>query len=103
MKYNDEVITDCSRVCEVFNEFFSKIGMDIGNQENNDKSIEEIIAHYAHHPSVIVIKIKINFAQININLCNTTERDVHKIISKLSSKKASGYDEIPVKFKKRSE
>ena len=101
LKHNDEVITDCSRVCEIFNEFFSKIGMDIGNPENNDKPIEEIIADYAHHPSVIMIKTKINSAPINTNLYNTTERDVHKIISKLSSKKASGYDEIPVKFLKK--
>ena len=98
LKHNDEIITDCRRVCEIFNEFFSQIGLDIGNPENNNKPVEDIIADYANHPSVTMIKTKINPTPKNANLCNITEQDVHKIISKLSSKKASGYDEIPVKF-----
>jgi hypothetical protein len=97
---NGEIITDCNKVCEIFNSFFSKIGSDIGYPEDNHKPTEEIIAGYANHPSVIMIKDKINPAANNIDLCEVTERDVRKIISKLSSKKASGYDEIPVKFVK---
>ena len=98
LKHNGEIITDCSKVCEIFNTFFSQIGMDIGNPENNHKSVEEIIADYSQHPSVTMIKTNINNAPNNINLSKVTERDVSKIISKLSSKKSSGYDEIPVKF-----
>ena len=98
LRNNDEIITDCSRVCEIFNTFFSQIGADIGTPENNHKSVEEIIEHYAHHPSVIMIKTQINVALNNIKLCEITEHDVRKIVSKLSSKKASGYDEIPIKF-----
>ena len=98
LKHNGEIITDCSKVCEIFNTFFSQIGMDIGNPENNHKSVDEIIADYSQHPSVTMIKTNINNAPNNINLSKVTERDVSKIISKLSSKKSSGYDEIPVKF-----
>ena len=98
LKHNGEIITDCSKVCEIFNTFFSQIGLDIGNPENNNKSVDEIIADYSQHPSVTMIKTNINNAPNNINLSKVTERDVSKIISKLSSKKSSGYDEIPVKF-----
>ena len=98
LRSNGEIITDCSRVCEIFNTFFSQIGADIGNPENNHKPVEIIIADYAHHPSVEMIKNQINTAPNHIKLREVTEREVHKIVSKLSSKKASGYDEIPVKF-----
>ena len=99
LRNDGEIITDCNKVCEIFNTFFSQIGSDIGNPENNHKPIEEIIADYADHPSVTMIKTKINnVLPNNISLREVRERDVQKIISKLSVKKASGYDEIPVTF-----
>ena len=98
LREDDNIITDCKEVCQIFNKFFSEIGSNIGNAEDNSRPIEEIISGYTNHPSIVMIREKINLTQNNISLTDVTERDVHKIIRKLSSKKASGYDEISVKF-----
>jgi hypothetical protein len=102
LREESRIITDCKEVCEIFNNFFCEIGADIGVPENNQKSMEEIIDGYSNHPSLNVITNKINISQCNVELSEVSEGDVRKIIKKLSSKKASGYDEIPVKFIKKT-
>lgn len=98
LREHNKIITDCNEVCHIFNEFFSKIGSDIGTPEDNNKPIEDIIAGYDQHPSISMIKSKMNQNVNNTSFREVTERDLRKIIKKLSSKKASGYDEIPMKF-----
>ena len=98
LRENGKIITNTSEVCQIFNKFFSEIGSDIGNPENNHRPLEEIIADYDNHQSVNLIRNEINHGSNNINFNYITESQVQKVISKLSSKKASGYDEIPVKF-----
>jgi hypothetical protein len=103
LRENGEIVTDDLQVCNIFNKFFQSIGSDIGNPEDNDKPITEIISNYANHKSVTKISEDIRM-QNNQNVFMfrfVTKREVIKIIKSLSSQKAAGYDEIPAKFIKK--
>ena len=102
LRHDNKIITDSSQVCEIFNTFFSSIGSEIGSPENNDRNVETIITGYENHPSILMIRNNImrGGTKSTTNFDEVTEWDVKRILSKLSSKKASGYDEIPVKFLK---
>ena len=49
--------------------------------------------------SIKTIKKRINNSQ-NVAFTLVTERDIIKVIRSLSSKKAAGYNEIPIKNRK---
>lgn len=98
LKENNKIITDTDEVCQIFNQFFSKIGSDIGTPENNHRAIHEIVEGYDAHPSISIIKTDINTNENNVEFSEIMENDVRKVIKGLSSKKAAGYDEIPMKF-----
>ena len=88
IKEDNNIITDCKEVCKLFNRFFREIGSEIGNIEDNNKPIDDILSDYANHTSVKIISTKINHLHSKFEFKHVTE---------LSSKKASGYDEIPLK------
>ena len=98
LREGNEIITANKHVCQIFNEFFVQIGSNIGVTEDNSKQIDDIIVDYAGHPSIKVIKDKINKSRKIFSFNNVTENEVKKVIKSLSSKKASGYDEIPIKL-----
>ena len=56
LRENGKIITDTVETCQIFNKFFSEIGSEIGFPENNDRPIEDIIATYNEHDSVIQIR-----------------------------------------------
>ena len=84
LRENGKIITNTSEVCQIFNKFFSEIGSDIGNPENNHRPLEEIIADYDNHQSVNLIRNEINHGSNIINFNYITESQVQKVISKLS-------------------
>ena len=98
LREGNEIITENKQVCQIFNDYFVQIGGNIGIAEDNSKLTVDIITDYADHPSVKVIKDKVNQPRKIFDFSNVTEYEVKKVIKNLSAKKASGYDEIPVKL-----
>lgn len=100
---NGELITDDHKVCGIFNNFFRKIGSEIGFPENNNKPMNDIIEEYAHHASVKMIaeSINRNITHQNFMFKFVSEYEVRKTIKTLSTNKAAGYDEIPAQFIKK--
>jgi len=98
LREDDKIVNDDKIVCNIFNTFFQNIGYDIGTPEDNNKPLGDIINSYKHHDSIEQIKKHINSDGRRFILRFITEREVRKIIKSLASNKASGYDDIPVKF-----
>ena len=94
LRESDVIVTDEAKLCNIFNDFFVSIGSDIGEKENNDRPLTSILETYDGHASIASIdslclnKDSFSLSQINII-------DMKRAISKLNSKKASGYDDIP--------
>jgi hypothetical protein len=98
---NDKIFTDPFEVCTIFNDFFAKAAKNIGfnesfsNKLHDQDLVREMIEKYKNHPSIL--KIKSLHGQLNENefeFKHTTENEVFKILKKLDTKKASGYDKI---------
>ena len=68
IKEDNNIITDCKEVCQIFNRFFRVIGSEIGNIEDNNKSIDDILLDYANHASVKMISTKINHLHLNLKM-----------------------------------
>lgn len=102
LRENGSIITNDQEVCEIFNNFFSKIGSDIGFPECNDKPLDEIITQYDNHDSIRMIRenVSLNSSPNSFIFKFVSEREVKKILKGLSGRKAAGYDEIPAKFVK---
>jgi hypothetical protein len=103
LRENDKIITDDLEVSNIFNTFFQKIGSDIGNPENNNRLLHEILNDNSEHDSLKAIKgeIKGNTNQRKFIFRFVSEKEVIKVLKGLSSKKASGFDEIPAQFIKK--
>ena len=100
MEGND-LITECSQVCNIFNTFFREIGSNIGTIENNDVDTERIIHRYIDHPSIDTISNvtqNVMSEKYEFNFSEVTTSDVLKIMNTLSTKKTAGFDEIPIKI-----
>lgn len=100
LREDDKIITDCKVVSEIFNKFFREIGADIGNHEDSQRSVDEIIDDFSRHPSVDLINKSINTESRIFHFDEVTENDTRKALKALSTKKASGYDEVPINFLK---
>jgi len=101
LREEDNIVTDPSRICNIFCDFFSNIGSDNNSdQEILDKPLFSIIFDYLNHPSLR--KINANFKPINtFSLNKVNIPQVKNVIKNLKSKKAAGYDEIPPIFIKK--
>ena len=101
LREGNELITDSTKVCNIFNNFFREIGSNIGATENNDTCIKDIFDRYEHHPSIRDIRRQVQKSQEEISEFKfkcVSEVDIIKIIKSLSAKKSAGFDEIPIKF-----
>ena len=52
---NDNIVTDPSRVSELFNDYFSSVAMDIGF-DDCVTSVSDAVAKHISHPSVVEIR-----------------------------------------------
>jgi len=95
-----KILTDTAGLCDVFNEFFAKIGSDIGSPEPDFISLEEILEYYAKDKGISLIKERVNGDQY-FSFSQVTEKEVLEAIRSLKSGKATGADDIPAVFIKR--
>ncbi len=103
LKENDQVITDNAEICEIFATFFSNIANSIGPtcpiDMTNDNFLDEIIATYSNHESIVAIQNSHTF-NIEFRFHKVSSDYVFKILSGLNANKATGFDEIPPKIAK---
>ena len=102
LRENGKIVTDNNEICNIFNNFFREIGSDIGKKEDLSKSINELVDDYEEHQSITNISTAINNMHRNFDFEEVSEQEIIKIMKNLSTKKASGYDEIPIKFIKKA-
>ena len=97
LRENENIITDELHLCEIFNDFFSRIGSDIGLPENTDRDLYDILDSYQTHNSVMRIN-QLTKGANSFSLREVNILDVKNAINKLNSRKASGFDTIPPIF-----
>jgi hypothetical protein len=106
LRENDELITDSTEVCKVFNNYFVNVAETIGFKDeipflsSSNDIFNHIITKYCNHPSIIAIKTN-GFNHI-FDFEMTSEEEVKQIILKLDIKKSMGYDFISPKIIKLS-
>ena len=86
-----KIISDQKDVCHIFNDFFINVAKDIGSY--NDSSFET-------HPSILKIHEQSDQCSEPFRFEHIDSTYVHKSISKLQTKKATGVDGISAKVLK---
>ena len=98
-----KIITDEREICDIFNELFSYVAMDIGfkydipDDFQTAEGFAKIIDKHYNHPSVIKIRENIRKRQY-FYFTAVNDKDIEKLIQKMDPKKAQGYDNIPSKL-----
>ncbi len=103
LKEDDNIVTDTSEICDIFINFFSNVARDIGPNEPLDISkenfLENIVDKYSTHESIQAITkhckpiTEFKFHKVSVDY-------IHKILSKIKTNKATGFDNIPPKIMK---
>ena len=88
----DNLISDQSEVCDIFNDFFVHVAKDIGAGS---------IPINENHPSLNSIRKNLNYDK-KLNFTPVDQSFICTQIDKLSSKKATGHDGISAKLLKLS-
>ena len=104
-KLEEKIITDDKEVAETLNTYFENAVKKLDINENrflvdesgekSDDPIMSSIEKYAHHPSVLKIREKINTFEFSFS--ETTLGEVERELSQLDAKKASTFQNIPPK------
>ena len=107
LQEGDKIVTDTQEICEIFNAFFTSVANNIGFDDTipsdyyTDEGFSAIIKRHSNHPSII--KIMENNVDNNIFQFQCINQvDVVNIINCFDSKKAQGYDMMPMKMLQKS-
>ena len=96
LRENDNVETDPSNVSELFNDYLSRVAMDIGFDDRISSTSDAVDKHNSH-PSVMKIRQQYgNESTFRFNLVD--ENCVALILRNINPRKATGYDHIPGKI-----
>ena len=107
LQEGDKIITDTQEICEIFNAFFTSVANNIGFDDTippdyyTDEGFSSIIKRHCNHPSIIKIKENNAYSDMFHFQC-INHADVVKIINDFDSKKAQGYDRMPMKMLQKS-
>ena len=97
---NGRIIADKSQTCEILNEFFSTIAESIGEPDSIDIDspdyLQQILSKHENHPSVQAITSNVH-VQNEFEFHHVSQDTVHKMLNKLKTSKATGFDELPPK------
>ena len=103
LKEDDEIITDEREICNIFNDFFSHVAMDIGFKDDIPDDFKtadgfaKIIDKYSSHPSIIKIRENIQTLH-HFYFTAVNDKYIEKLMQRMDPKKAQGYDNIPSKL-----
>lgn len=97
LREGNDIITDEEKLCNIFNDFFVSIGSEIGEVENNDRPLADVLETYKNHSSITMINtLGLELCSFKLTPINIV--DTKKAIAKLNPRKASGFDGIPPAF-----
>ena len=103
LKEDDKIITDEREICDIFNDFFSHVAMDIGFKDDIPDDFKtadgfaKIIDKHSNHPSIIEIRENIQTLH-NFYFTAVNDKYIEKLMQRMDPKKAQGYDSIPSKL-----
>ena len=93
---NDQIITDKSQVCDIFNDYFVNIASSIGF-DDNITSVETAITKHSSHPSIIKIKDRHPITN-QFSFKPVSTKNIRDKLKSIDPKKATGFDNIPGKL-----
>ena len=103
LKEDDKIITDEREICDIFNDYFSHVAMDIGFKDDipddflTADGFARIIDKHCNHPSIIKIREHIQ-TQHYLYFTAVNDKHIEKIMQKMDPKKTQGCDDIPSKL-----
>ena len=97
LRENDEIISDSTKVCEVFNDFFCNVAEKIGFEDKITSASTSIEKHKLH-PSILKIKGKFGEVPKPFTFHQVPTEVVQKKLKCINIRKATGYDNIPGKL-----
>ena len=107
LQEGDKIVTDTQEICEIFNAFFTSVANNIGFDDTipsdyyTDEGFSAIIKRHSNHPSITKIMENNEHNSIFQFQC-INKFDVVNIINCFDSKKAQGYDMMPMKMLQKS-
>ena len=92
LKEDDKIITDEREICDIFNDYFSHVAMDIGFKDDipddflTADDFARIIDKHCNHPSIIKIREHIK-TQHYFYFTAVNDKHIEKIMQKMDPKK----------------
>ena len=98
LRENDEIITDDLSVARIFNDYFHRITLELGDGDDvNEMIIDEIRKKYRALPNMQTILRRSEHANA-FHFAYVTVDQVDKMLRQLDIKKSTGYDGLPAKM-----
>ena len=101
LQHNGKILNDPSAVSNIFNDYFSNVALEIGNEKPmcEDEDIESVFKMYENHQSVKCICENMS-CDVPFYFSKVTVQNVESLLRESDSSKAAGYDNIPPKLLK---
>lgn len=99
--HDDKVTSDPTKVCNIFNEYFSNVADSIGNETpiRDGENIDDILKSYKDHDSVKLIRS--TFPNVpGFEFRHVAECEVRQLLKNVDPRKATGCDGVPPKLLK---
>jgi len=99
---NDKIVTQKKDLCDIFCQYFTSIGSDIGQCEKTDLSLDDMLKQHNNDASIKQIMQNMltrGYSFFAFKL--VTEKDIELIFIELKTNDATGYDEIQAIFLKK--
>ena len=89
LKVNDSIKNEPSAICNIFNEYFSNVASEIGNEQSIDenKSIESVVKSYDEHQSIKLIREVTKSTTFSFDFHMVCESDIKSILDNIDSTK----------------
>ena len=103
LQEGDKIISDTDEICEIFNSYFTSVANNIGFDDNippdfyTDDGFSAMINKHDQHPSIVKIRENVS-TDLMFDFHCINELDIAAIIKRFDSKKAQGYDMMPMKL-----
>ena len=97
LKENNEIISEPTELCNIFNQFFVQIGSTHTSNGDHREALFSIINRLKNHQSIELIRERCN-VNVPFDMRPVSVRQVKKTIRGLKKDKAAGNDSIPPVF-----
>lgn len=107
LKDEENIVSDPSKVCEIFSKYYENIAGDIGQEDHfeevNEMSVKEAITKYENHKSVCNIKRFSNGrADERFSFESVSRDQVSKYMKSMKIRKSPGYDDMAPLFLRKA-